>query len=352
MKFLAGVFLFFAVVYGVNADSLTMKNGDHLTGEVVKADAKQLTLKTDYAGEVNVQWPAIRELTTDKPMYVVTPDKKTVTGVLATENDALVVKPSNAPEVHVPLKDVTTVRSESDEIAYEHAQHPGLLEDWQGAATVGFALSGGNSETTNLSVGFTAVRATPHDKISSYLTSIYSSDNAPSGPGVTANDIRGGAIYTRDFTPRMFGFGSGDFEHNELQDLSLRSILSGGLGAHLIKSDSMTLDFLFGGNYTRENYSGAPNRNLAGITAGEQFLRKFGKSTVLNEQFLIYPDLTNTGNYRFAFDMSTVTKISKWLAWQTSVSDRFLSDPIPGTRTNDIIVSMGLNFAFGKPAVK
>jgi len=68
----------------------------------------------------------------------------------------------------------------------------------------------------------------------------------------------------------------------------------------------------------------------------------------VTEQFFIYPDLTNTGNYRFAFDISSVTKISKWFGWQTTGSDRFLSDPVPGTRSNDIILTTGLNFTFGK----
>jgi len=44
--------------------------------------------------------------------------------------------------------------------------------------------------------------------------------------------------------------------------------------------------------------------------------------------------------------MGTATKINKWLAWQTAVSDRYLSNPIPGTKSNDIILTTGLNFSF------
>ena len=62
MKFLAGVLLFFAAAFAASADTVVMKNGDHLTGTVVKSDGKEVTLKTDYAGEVNLQWSAIKEL--------------------------------------------------------------------------------------------------------------------------------------------------------------------------------------------------------------------------------------------------------------------------------------------------
>lgn len=329
-----------------SADTLILKNGDHLTGTVVKSDGKQITFKTEYAGEINVQWSAVKELATDKPLYVTTPDKKTVAGTVTTDGTDLVVATTNAGAVHVPLASVTTVRSEAEEKTFEHSQHPGLLENWKGGANVGFALARGNSDTTNLSIGMTANRTTLHDKLLAYASSIYASNNTPGNNGVTANDIRGGARYDRNFSAKLFAFGSGDYEYNELQDLNLRSIYSGGIGWNAIKRDTTSLDLLGGANYTRETYSTGEQRNLAGITIGDDFMHKLGKSTVLTQQLYIYPDLTNTGQYRAALDLGVVTKIKRWLGWQTTASDRYLSDPIPGTKSNDLIITTGLNFTF------
>jgi hypothetical protein len=44
--------------------------------------------------------------------------------------------------------------------------------------------------------------------------------------------------------------------------------------------------------------------------------------------------------------MAVTTKISKWLGWQTTASDRYLSNPIPGTKSNDLILTTGLTVAF------
>ncbi len=346
MKSLAGIALFLVAALAASADTVVMKNGDHLTGTVVKSDGKQLTLKTDYAGEINLQWAAVKELTTDKPVFAVTPDKKTVSGKATTEGDELVIAPSNGAAVHVPLANVTVLRDEAEQAAFEHSQHPGLLENWAGGADVGFALARGNTQTTNLSIAFNAARTTNNDKLSAYVASIYASSNSAGVSAVTANDVRGGARYDRNIVPKIFGFGSADFEYNETQDLDLRSILAGGLGYHAIKRDSTTLDLLAGGDYTRENYNTGVLRNIGGITVGEDFMHKFGKSTTLNEHLFFYPDLTETGQYRISFDMGTATKINKWLAWQTAVSDRYLSNPIPGTKSNDIILTTGLNFSF------
>lgn len=350
MKIAGAIFLLISLARAAHADTVLMKNGDHLTGTIEHSDAKQLTLKTDYAGEINLQLSAVKQIVSEAPVVVTTKDK-TVTGKLTMEGNSLDLATSNAGAVQVPLDDVTMIRSESEQAAYEHSLHPGFAEDWNGAATIGFSLARGNSNTTNLAIGFNGARKTLNDQLTTYATSIYASNNTPGSSGVTADDIRGGARYDRNIGSLAFAFGSADYEYNELQDLNLRSIYSAGFGYHAIKQPKMTLDLLLGGNYTRESYSAnastaAIQRNIGGVTAGEDFMRQFGKITTLAEQFYFYPDLTNTGQYRFAFDMGLATKINKWLGWQTTASDRFLSDPIPGTLRNDLILTTGVNFSF------
>src|SRR5215472_14288833 len=339
-----------AAVWG---DTLMLKNGDHLTGTIVSSDGKEVTFKTDFAGEIKVKWDSIAEVNAQEKMYVVTPDKKTVSGNGVTEGTDLVVSSPGSGAVRMPMANATVIRSQDAETAYEKSQHPGLLEGWKGGAAVGFALARGNSETTNLTTSFTADRKTPNDEITMYFSSLYSSNDLPGG-GVTANSILGGIRYDHDITKRVFVFVGADYTHDQLQGLDLRQIYSAGLGYHLISTDRTTLDVLAGGNYTRETYSGMTNgesssveRNLAGVTVGEDFMHKFGKSTVVTEHFYFYPDLSNTGQYRFALDGASVTKLNKWLGLQIAISDRYVSNPpIVGTKSNDVIFSTGINFAF------
>ena len=356
MKFLrpaVAVFAFLVLGSITAADTIVLKNGDRLTGTIVSSDNKEVTYKTDFAGEIKVQWAAIKEVTSDKALYVVTPDAKVVNGNVTTENGNLVVHTRDSGALPVPFANVTTIRSQDQETAYEKSLHPGILESWKGGASIGFALARGNSETTNLTTGFTADRKTLNDELTLYFTSLYSSNDLPGG-GTTANSIVAGARYDKNLTKRIFAFGSGDYTHDGLQGLNLRQIYSVGLGYHLISSPTTSLDLLGGVNYTRESYSGVTKsemlgttRNLAGVTTGETFMHKFGSTTVVTEQFYFYPDLTNTGQYRFALDAASVTKINKWLGLQFSISDRYVSDPpIVGTKSNDVIFSTGINLAF------
>lgn len=349
-KHLAGVFLgMLAMASAAAADTVVLKNGDHLTGTVEVSDGKDVTLKTDFAGEIKIKWTSIAQVSSEKALYVMTPDKKTVSGTVTTEGEDLVVHTATAGPVQVPMEKVTVVRSADAETAYEKSLHPNLIEGWKGGVSLGFALARGNSATTNLTTGFTADRKTLTDEITMYETSLYTSNDQPGG-GTTANSIVGGAKYDRNFTKRVFGFGSADFTHDELQELNVRQIWSGGLGLHVINTPNTVFDVLAGGNYTRETYGGgatAVDRNLAGVTLGENFMHKFGKSTTVTEVFYFYPDLSDTGQYRFSLDAASVTKINSWLGWQMALSDRYVTNPpIVGTKSNDVIFSTGVNVSF------
>lgn len=356
--------LFLSLASVVFADQITLKNGDHLTGTVVKSDGKALVLHTDYAGDVTVDFKAITQITTEKELHVTTTEKKTVVGPVTTSDGKLEVATKTGGTVEVPPANVAVIRNDAEQTAFEKAQHPGLLQGWNGGVNVGFSLARGNSATTNLALGINAVHSTANDKISIYLTSLQTYNELAS-PSTVADLITGGLRYERNFDPKVFGFVGADYTSNALQDLDLRSVYGGGLGYHVIKSDATTLDLLAGLNYTHETYSNGPvimpitttppalasygvTNRFAALTFGEELMHKAGKTTVITQKLYFYPDLSNgySGQYRGEFDFSTVTKISKWLGWQNQGSDIYVSNPPLGTKENDVVFTTGLNFTF------
>jgi putative salt-induced outer membrane protein len=347
--------LVFVSILAAQGETVTLSNGDRLTGSVGDSDGKALTLKTDYAGEIKIQWSAIKELTSQKPLYVTTSDKKTISGSILPNGANLTVRTATETSVEVPLASVSTIRTFEGQEAYEKSLHPGWKEDWKGSFTLGAAIARGNSDTTDLNTAFGLNRKTLSDEVIVYESSIYSTSGLP-GQGVTANAVLGGARYDRNISDRLFVFVSADFTHDELQNLTLRSIISGGLGWHAIATPNTTFNVLGGINYTHESYSGSAatstpgvGRNLPGITAGEELTHKFSPMLSFIENAYFYPDLSDISQYRFSVDASSVAKINKWFGWEISFSDRYVTNPpIPGTKSNDIILSTGLNIAFGK----
>ena len=52
------------------ADQVTFRNGDRLTGSIVKSDAATLVIRTTIAGEISVSWPEVQELRSDVPLHL------------------------------------------------------------------------------------------------------------------------------------------------------------------------------------------------------------------------------------------------------------------------------------------
>ncbi|HKS76074.1 MAG TPA: DUF481 domain-containing protein [Terriglobales bacterium] len=329
-----------------SADQIVLKNGDRISGTIVKSDAKTLLIKTEFAGDVTVQWPAIEQITSSQPLHVSLSNGQTVVGPVSTTDGNLAVATPSQGTVSQPKADVSNLRSDAEWTTYQKSLHPSLTQGWDGGANVGFALTRGNSQTKNLALAFNADRKTMNDEITMYANSVYATNDAPGAvPTTTANTVQGGIRYAHDLTPRLFAFVNADFQTDDLQDLNLRSIFGGGLGYHAIKSDTTTLDFLGGLNYTRENYVQF-DRNFAALTLGEEFTHKVGMSTLITQKFYMFPDLNDLGEYRGTFNFGTVTKINKWLGWQNAFGDIYVTNPPVGKKQNDIIFTTGLNVSF------
>lgn len=340
------------------ADQVVLKNGDRLTGTVVKSDGKTLILHTDAAGDVTIKFDAIQELKTDQELHVSLKGGKTAVGPVTTTDGKIEVNTKTGGTVEAAKDDVTLIRNDAEQTAYEKSLHPGLTHGWNGGANVGFSIARGNSQTENLALAFNAVHPTLNDKITLYASSIYTKSDTPPPTTVSANLEQGGLRYDRNLNPKLFAFGAADFQANALQFLDLRAVYTGGFGYHAIASDATTLNFLGGINFTHETYSngteispgvfasyGVTNK-FAALTLGEELMHKLGKSTVVTQNFYFYPNLQDTSQYRGTFNLGTVTKISKSFGWQNQFGDIYVSNPPAGAKNNDIIITTGLNYSF------
>jgi putative salt-induced outer membrane protein YdiY len=335
------------------ADQVTLKNGDRLTGTIVSSDGKTLMLHTEYAGDLTVKWDAVKGIDSSEPLRVDLPNGKTAIGPVSTTDDTVKVATSSG-EVAAP---VGSVKGLSQQAAYEKIEKASLLQGWKGGVNAGFSFTGGNSQTTNLAIGFLAARQSLKSKLGMYANTVYATTTTTvvsinpftntKFTSTTANTEAGGIRYDHDLNPKTFTFAAADFFADALQGLNLRSVFGGGLGYHAIKNDTTTLDFLGGVNYTRESYT-TLQRNLIALTLGEELMHKLGKSTILNQKLYFFPDLNSAGDYRGTFDFASVTKISKRFGWQNSFADVYVTNPPAGKKQNDVIFTTGLNVAFGE----
>lgn len=353
------VFFCLGIVAGLCfADTVTLKNGDKITGKVVKKDGDKLTFKGDLVGEITMSWAAVATLATDEPITVELPGGKTVLGQVATEQEKVAVKAGTSSQT-APLADVKAIRNAAEQRAYERLLNPGIGDLWAGYVDLGYSITRGNARTNTLASAFNAARVTQNDKTILYFNQVNASATINRIAAATARAIRGGWAYNRNISRRTFLNLFNDYEYDRFQNLDLRFVLGGGAGYTAVNSERTRLDLLGGVAYNREKFgpqTSEPSvppvlelvRNSAEAYWGNDFTYKLSGATNLRQSYRMFNNLTYTGAYRINFDLGLATQLRKWLSWQVTASDRFLSNPVPGRQKNDLLLTTGVRVSFAK----
>jgi putative salt-induced outer membrane protein YdiY len=322
-----------------HADQITLANGDRITGTIKSSDSTTLIIKTEYAGDLSVKWEAVKSISSDQPLYVTSKDGTVLVGNVSTTDSKLEVATTSSGQVAVARDTVQTIRSKSAQDEYG---------SWGGFLDSGLSLSRGNSDTTNFTLGASAVRSTIKDKTSVFVTSLLAKNKVAGISSTTASAINGGIRYDFNLSDRTFAFAFTNFDHDRFQDLDLRNVIGGGLGYHAIKTPATTLDLFGGASLNQEFYSTGLTRRSGELVLGEALDHKLNASVNLHERLEFYPNLSDIGQYRMVFDTAAITKISRYLSWQVDLSDRYISNPLFGLKGNDLLLTTGVRVTFGK----
>jgi putative salt-induced outer membrane protein YdiY len=320
------------------ADHLTLKNGDSLTGTVLENTSQGVTLQSQLAGRVTVDWDNVSALTGADGRDVARPTSRT----------------------------------------------------WESSFNAGFDMSRGNSETANLSTSVTSTRTTDRDRLNLFGSYAFSNVGTGTDSITTARATRGGFRYDHDIVGRVFGFGFANAENDPIQLLDLRTVEGGGAGLHVVKNDRTQFNLTSGLSYARDKYADVTNvttttttsqivplgksgkyrtrtttttsteqvrterhRNVTEYLFGEDVNSQLSDRVNLTEELTLYPAINQPSDYRIYFETTLSTQISPWLDWNITAADRFLNiPPSGGAVRNDTYVTMGLGVNLHREATK
>jgi putative salt-induced outer membrane protein YdiY len=339
------------------ADQVILKNGDRVTGAIMKKDGNALTVKSAVMGVVTIPWDQVSEIKTSEQLNVVVagqpPQATGIKATIATNNGQFTLSGGPAGDQTVAPASIVAIRDNAEESSFERLLHPTLLELWTGTATLGIAGTLGNAVTSTFNTAVNALRTTNHDVASIYFNAVDSSATVNGVHSGTAQAVRGGWKYDRKTGSRLEVNLFNDYEYDKFQSLDLRFVLGGGLGYRVWKSKRGALALQAGVDYDHDKFSPvspAPefSRSAAEAYWGDDFNFKVNGSTSIVQSFRMFSNLSDTGAYRANFDLSSNTKLHKWLVWNVSVSDRYLSDPVAGRKPNDLLYTTGVGVTFGK----
>jgi hypothetical protein len=350
---LAAIFLSFFATRTL-ADQVTLKNGDRLSGTIVRSDGKTLILKTDYAGDVTVKWSAVDGVTSAEPFHVALAGGQTIRGTVSGAAGHEEIDTGANGKASASLDTILAIRSDAEQAVFEDGQrrllHPRLTDFWSSFFDVGISLTRGNADSLNVALQGSAIREAPKNKFTTHGEYVVAKSTTAGVTSTTANATRGRLHDEISLTDRVFVFASSDFEHNPIQLLDFRYVLDGGVGYHVIKTMTKTFDLFGGGSYKHDAFSTGLTVKSAQALVGEEFDYKLNDRSALSERMTFYPNLSQRGEYYLTLDSTASTRLYRWISWQVTFSDRYLTNSVPGTKKNDLLLTTGLRMTFGKAA--
>jgi hypothetical protein len=270
-------------------------------------------------------------------------------GAVQTQGDRIQV--AGETQTFAP-EEIMTLRNAAEQRIYERLLRPGWLDLWTVTGSLNLAGAKGNAQTFTLTTPVNFSRISNTSRTTAYFNLIRSRATVDGVSAQTANAVRGGWAFSRNLTRKILANAFNDYEYDKFQSLDLRVVLGGGLGYQAWTAENGRLVLVAGGAWNREKFSpvdaAAFVRNSAEAYWGNDFNYKLNARTSLVQNFRMFNNLSETGEYRVNFDISSVTQLTRWLTWNIALSDRYLSNPVIGRRNNDLLYSTGIGFSFAR----
>jgi putative salt-induced outer membrane protein len=226
---------------------------------------------------------------------------------------------------------------------------------WRGTGGAAVALSSGNSSNTSAAINADGYRATDSDKISLGCLYNYARSTTNGLAQTSANKASVFGQYDENLSAQWFGFGKLGLDTDKLLDLSLRTILAGGLGYKLINTADTTFNLLGGVGYSVDKYSTAEtigdtrgtSFSRASIYVGEESSHKLSSTVSFKQRLDLYPGVTGDKALLAKFNAGLNVAMSNRLGLNVSVVDSYNDKPPVGLKGNDLGIFAGISLKFG-----
>lgn len=310
------LFIIFAVAFliAVNglADEVRLKNGDKLTGQIVRMEADKLILKTRYAGEITITWQEVAAVKTDTSVKVVLKDQTALEGTTeAVEEGKMKL---NTGKLEAPA---------TFSLADVKAINPKPVKTVKITTRLNVSVTNqrGNTSSDNYYFDGEFVARTKKNRYT--IGGEFTNEKADSI--TTSKNWLAYGNYSHFLNKKWYLYGNTLFEHDEFKDLDLRSTLGAGAGYQFFETPLLNLSISAGLARVDENFDVAEDNDYSAgqwtVNYDQYFFEKFVQlfhtdtgyisledandwfiKTRTGLRFPIYKGLTATLQYNFDWD--------------------------------------------------
>lgn len=235
------------------ADRVELRDGSVIFGTVTDADGGTVTLETEYAGTLTIDYENISGMRVASDLTLQMDDGQVLeTSGLAVNEEALELPEPSAGSY--ALTDLTRINPEPWELGNGYK--------WSGLASGAFASQRGNTETDELSYRVESNWESLRDRI---RTEFFGEVNEANGEKNAENwTVR--ARYDRNQTGDWYWGGGVSLEQDLFADLDLRTSVGPYVGRKFFTDPIFELEVEGGASYISEDFVSAEDREYIGAT--------------------------------------------------------------------------------------
>ena len=308
------------------ADVILLKNGDRVSGDIITMEDTVLSVDTDYADVIKIDWDDVEGLTSEKPFWVSFHDGAVIPeGVGVRDGDRLILFRLE-PDGPVQLNKIKAINQ--FELSY------------RGNIGVGGSATSGNTSTESINAsGTLTVNKGWHRII------LDGRANRGKAQGeINAQNANLNARWDYFLSKRAYIPFINFLEYDKFQDLSLRSTTIIGVGYDILDHRSNFLTFAAGPTAVYENFSTEPSTVTAAFSWQTRWdLEFWGGDLKLWHNHTGTRDIGRDNAMRLSANQGVSVKIYKDLSIRFEYNVRYNSQPAEDRKSTDTTINFGLS---------
>ncbi len=330
------------------ADSVSLRNGDQLTGRVVTVGDGKLVFHSDVTdSDIEIPWDAVVSLQTEQAVAIQMSDGRQVMARLnvPAAGDARITTAAGDEE--------SVDRNGFQVMGEEQAKE---VSPWSGSLRLDFSTTQGNSNTATLGTSARVQHETEKTVLAGYFTSFFQRSDGDRN----AENYSWGVRADYKFTERAYGYGSADWLTDSFRSLNLRSQIGVGGGYKFVDEEDIDFAGELGLTYTIDDFKEPTARERTADptlkTSDDEYLSarlaetvnwKMNDSVQLRHFAEYLPSVEDPFNdYLLRAILEFRVALDKNLYLELGAEDRYDNSPPKGIKRNDLRFYAAIGYTF------
>lgn len=287
------------------ADSIELKDGSKLVGEITQIKDNKLVIKTAHCGELTIDRKEVIRFQSTEEMVVATIKGDKISGTVENKDQGITKVSSSIGSFSIKDADIDRLWSAKlDDPTIDKT--PATKWAYELAASANGKT--GNSESLAGDLNFKATMTTKDTTLILYAGGAYEKTDR----NLSSSELLGGIDFEqRFFSNRHSWYIRDEMQRDNVINQDFRNVLAVGYGYYVINNDKIILRFRAGLGHTFESYDNADDKSSVAMDFGGHFNWKISDNTQWFTDVIYEPSLDDFTDCRIFHESKIRTKLAE-----------------------------------------